>query len=103
MSKLLALHDRIILKQIEETEKLIGGIVIPDTGRERSNFFEVVEVGPGRFNEYTGNLIPMTVTVGDHVVVPKGVVRQILVDGIEYYVTREVEVEALLKKEEDGQ
>lgn len=97
MSKLEALHDRIILKQIEEQEKFVGGIIIPDTGKERSNFFEVIAVGPGKFNEFTGNVIPMTISIGDKVVVPKGLVRQIMLDGIEYWVTREVEVEAVLK------
>lgn len=97
MSKLVALHDRIVLKPIEETEKFIGGIIVPDAGKERSNFFEVIDVGPGRFNEFTGHRIPMEIMVGDTVVVPKAVVRQIMVDGIEYFVTREVEVEAILK------
>jgi chaperonin GroES len=96
MSHLSALHDRIILKQIEETEQFVGGIIIPDAGKERSNFFEVIEVGPGRFNEFTGNVIPMTLKVGDKVIVPKAVVRQVVVDGVEYFVTREVEVEAVL-------
>lgn len=97
MSKLVATHDRIILKSIEAGEKMLGGIIIPDAGKERSNFFEVVDVGPGKINEFTGNRMEMSVMVGDIVAVPKGLVRQIMVDGDEYFVVREVEVEAILK------
>lgn len=97
MPNLIATHDRIILKNIESSEKVMGGIIIPDTGKERSNFFEVVDVGPGKINEFTGNRMEMTIFVGDIVAVPKGLVRQIMVEGDEYFVVREVEVEAILK------
>lgn len=96
MAHLLGAHDRIILKKVEDTEKMQGGIIIPDTGKERSNVFDVVEVGPGKINEFTNTRIPMDVKVGDRVVVPKAVVRQILIDNEEYWVTREVEVEAFI-------
>ncbi len=96
MSKLIALHDRVILKQLEDQEKVVGGIIIPDTGKERSNFFEIIAVGPGKINEFTGTIMAMQSKIGDKVVVPKAVVRQILLDGDEYWVTREIEIEAVI-------
>lgn len=102
MEVLEGLHDKIILKPIEQREQFVGGIVVPDAGRERSNFFEIVHVGPGKFNEFTNQLIPMQLKVGDKVVVPKAIARQVMLDGEEYYITREVEVEAILR-EKDGQ
>lgn len=96
MSKLKAFHDRIIMKQLEDQEKMLGGIIVPDTGKERSNFFEILEVGPGKYNEFTGILMPMQAKIGDKVVVPKALVRQVMVDGEEYWITREVEIEAII-------
>jgi chaperonin GroES len=92
MSKLVALHDKIVLKKIDSEDKMVGGIIIPDTGKEKSNYFEVVDAGPGMFNPHMGGLFPMEVKVGDVVVVQKSSVTQILVDGDEYFVCREVEI-----------
>lgn len=97
MSELKAVHDKVILKQVEDSTKTIGGIIIPDTGKERSNFFEVVDVGPGMFNPHNGDRYPMEASIGDIVIIPKAVVTQIVVDGEEYYISREVEIQAILK------
>jgi chaperonin GroES len=97
MSTLVALHDKVILKKIESEDRIEGGIIIPDTGKERSNLFEVVNVGPGMYNQYLGNYIPMEVQVGDQVIVPKAVVTQVINDGDEYYICREVEIQSVIK------
>lgn len=92
MNKLVALHDKVLLKKLDNEDKVVGGIIIPDTGREKSNHFEVIDVGKGMYNPHQGNYYPMEVMVGDIVVVPKAVVTQIVIDGDEYYVCREVEI-----------
>jgi chaperonin GroES len=81
-----------VLKKVDSEDKVVGGIIIPDTGKEKSNYFEVVDVGQGMYNPHKGDYYPMEVLVGDIVIVPKAVVVQILVDDEEYYVCREVEI-----------
>jgi chaperonin GroES len=99
MEKLVqALHDKVILKKVEFNEQVVGGIIIPDTGKEKSNYFEVVDHGDGMYNPHMGNYYPMKVSVGDMVIVPKAVVTQIIVEGEEYYVCREVEILAIVKQ-----
>ena len=97
MSTLVALHDKVILKKIDSQDKMVGGIIVPDMGAEKSNYFEVVDHGEGMYNPHMGNYYPMSVQVGDTVVVPKAVVVQILVDGDEYYVCREVEILSIIR------
>lgn len=97
MSTLVALHDKVILKKIESQDQMIGGIIVPDMGSEKSNYFEVVSAGEGMYNPHKGDYYPMNVKAGDTVVVPKAVVTQILVDGDEYYVCREVEILSVIK------
>lgn len=93
----VALHDKVILKKIEDEDKIVGGIIIPDTGKEKSNYFEVIDIGPGMYNPHNGKYYPMETSVGDIVIVPKAVVTQIIVDGDEYYVCREVEILSIIK------
>jgi chaperonin GroES len=97
MSTVIALHDKVVLKKIEVNDQMIGGIIVPDMGAEKSNYFEVVSVGEGMYNPHKGDFYPMNVKPGDTVVVPKAVVTQILVNGDEYYVCREVEILSLIK------
>jgi chaperonin GroES len=99
MSKTVALHDKVVLKKIDEETKMLGGIIVPDTGKEKSNYFEVVSAGPGMYDTTNGNFFPMTVTPGDKVIVPKSSVTQIIVDGDEYYVCREVEILTIIKED----
>lgn len=97
MSKLEALHDKVVLKKVENQNREAGGIIIPDTGKERSNFFTVVSVGKGMYDPNTGKFYPMTVVEGDMVVVPKAVVTQVILDDEEYYICREVEILSIIK------
>ncbi len=97
MKKVVALHDKVVLKKVEETNKVVGGIIIPDTGKEKSNYFEVVDIGPGMYNPHNGQYYPMETNVGDIVIVPKAVVVQVIVDDEEYYVCREVEILTIVR------
>jgi chaperonin GroES len=97
MSKLVALHDKVILKKIDSEDKTVGGIIVPDMGAEKSNYFEVVSAGLGMYDTQNGKYFPMHVEVGDTVIVPKAVVTQIIVDNDEYYVCREVEILSIIK------
>ena len=97
MSTVVALHDKVILKKIDSEDKMVGGIIVPDMGAEKSNYFEVVSAGPGMYDTNSGKYFPMSVQEGDTVVVPKAVVTQILVDGDEYYVCREVEILSIIR------
>lgn len=97
MYKLVALHDKVLLRKLDNEDKVVGGIIIPDTGKEKSNHFEVIDVGKGMYNPHLGGYYPMEVLVGDIVIVPKAVVTQIVIEGEEYYVCREVEILSIIK------
>ena len=97
MSTLVALHDKVILKKIDSEDQTVGGIIVPDMGAEKSNYFQVVSAGEGMYDPGNGKYYPMSVKVGDTVIVPKAVVTQIIVDREEYYVCREVEILSIIK------
>lgn len=103
MSKVVALHDKVVLKKVEEEQQVVGGIIVPDMGREKSNCYEVIDHGPGMYNPHLGNYYPMEVKVGDLVIVPKAVINQVIVDGIEYFVCREVEILTVIKDDSYGE
>jgi chaperonin GroES len=84
------LHDRILIKRIEEKETVKGGIVIPDTAKEKPQEGEVVAVGPGKLHE--GKRIPLDVEVGDHVLFGKYSGTDIKIEDEEYLILREEEV-----------
>ena len=69
--KIRPLHDRVIVKRLDEETKTAGGLFIPDTAKEKPQEGEVVAVGPGRFNEDGDERIPMDVSVGDKVIYSK--------------------------------
>ena len=91
-------NDRILIKPVDEGEKTYGSIVIPDMGKEKPEMGEVISVGPGRLSEY-GKLIPVrSCKKGDIVLVPKIGSLRIDFDGDEYYITRDSEVLAVVKE-----
>lgn len=100
MGKLIAKFDNIIVKPADG-ERQVGGIIIPDTGKEKSSQYIVVNVGPGQVNPYspTGERYPMEVEVGDILVIPKAVVSLIDCDGEEYGTCRAVEARAAYIKD----
>jgi len=89
------LADRVIVKVIEAEEKTKGGIVLPDTAKERPQQGEVLAVGPGRRGE-DGNLLPMTVKVGDRVLFSKYGGTEVKLGGEEYLILREDDILGIL-------
>jgi chaperonin GroES len=90
------LHDRILIKRIEEQETVRGGIIIPDTAKEKPQEGEVIAVGNGRKTE-DGKVIPLDVKVGDRILFGKYSGTDIKLDGEEYLILREEEVLAVLE------
>jgi len=89
--KVRPLRDRILVQRIEEAEQRIGGIIIPDTAKEKPQQAKVVAVGSGRVTD-EGRTIPPDVKVGDYVLVGKYAGTEIKLDGQEYLIVREDEV-----------
>jgi chaperonin GroES len=85
------LHDRIVVKRIEEKETVKGGIIIPDSAKEKPQEGEVVAVGKGKRAE-DGKLLTLDVAVGDHILFGKYSGNDIKIDGTEYLIMREDEV-----------
>ncbi len=85
------LRDRILVKRVEEQEQRIGGIIVPDTAKEKPQHAAVIAVGTGRLND-EGKTIPVDVKVGDHVLIGKYSGTEIKLDGEEYLIVREDEV-----------
>jgi chaperonin GroES len=84
------LHDRIIVKRIEEEEKSKGGIVIPDTAKEKPQQGKVVAVGPGKRDD--GKLVPLDVKAGDTVLFAKYAGTDIKIEGEDHLILREDDV-----------
>ena len=91
--KVRPLHDRILIKRIEEKETAKGGIIIPDTAKEKPQEAEVIAVGNGKRTE-EGKLIPLDVRVGDRIIFGKyaGTELPIKIDDQDYLIIREEEV-----------
>ncbi len=85
------LYDRIVVKRIEEKETVKGGIIIPDTAKEKPQEGEVVAVGKGKRLE-DGKLVPLDVKVGDRILFGKYSGNEIKIDDQEYLIMREDEV-----------
>jgi chaperonin GroES len=84
------LHDRVIVKRIEEKESVKGGIIIPDTAKEKPQEGEVVAVGSGKREK--GELIPLDVKVGDRILFGKYSGNEIKIDEQEYLILKEDEI-----------
>ena len=84
------LHDRIIVKRLEEEDKSKGGIIIPDTAKEKPQQGKVVAVGPGRRND--GKVLPLDVKSGDTVLFAKYSGTEIRIDGDEVLILREDDI-----------
>jgi chaperonin GroES len=85
------LRDRILVRRIEEQEQRIGGIIIPDTAKEKPQTAKVVAVGKGRVND-KGDVFPLDVKAGEYVLIGKYAGTEIKLDGVEYLIVREEEV-----------
>ena len=89
--KVRPLHDRIIVERIEESEQQVGGIIIPDTAKEKPQQGKVVAVGKGKVKE-DGTITPLDVKAGDTVMFGKYSGQEIKLDGTEYLIMREDEI-----------
>ncbi len=91
------LRDRILVKRIEEEEKKVGGIIIPDTAKEKPMQCDIIAVGSGKVSE-DGKVTPLEVKKGDRVLIGKYSGTEVKVDDIEYLILREDEVLAVIEK-----
>ena len=89
--KVKPLHDRIIVKRIEEQEQKVGGIIIPDTAKEKPQQGKVMAVGKGRVND-DGKVMPLDVKVGDTILFGKYSGSEIKIDGDEHLIMREEDI-----------
>jgi len=94
--KIKPLGDRVLIKPSEEKEKTKGGIVLPDTAKEKPQEGEIIAVGEGRKTE-DGKTIPLTLKVGDRVLYGKYSGTEITIDGEEYLIMREEDVLAVIE------
>jgi chaperonin GroES len=93
--KLRPLHDRVVVKRIDAEDKTAGGIIIPDTAKEKPSQGEVVAVGPGGRDE-AGKLIPIDLKVGDRVLFGKWSGTEIKLDGQELLIMKESDILGVL-------
>lgn len=95
--KVRPLHDRIIVQRVEEEEQRVGGIIIPDTAKEKPQQGKVIAVGKGRI-EKDGKITPLDVKAGDTVLFGKYAGQEIKLDGEDYLIVREEEVLGVIEK-----
>jgi chaperonin GroES len=93
--KLKPLHDRVLVKRLEEEEKTKGGIIIPDSAKEKPQKGEIIAAGPGK-SDKDGKPVKLTVKKGDLVLFNKYAGTEIKVDGVEYLIMREDDVLAVI-------
>ena len=93
--KVKPLTDRVLIKPLETEEMKKGGIIIPDTAKEKPQEGEVIEVGPGRVSE-EGDKIPMEVKKGDKVLYGKYSGTEVTIDDVEYLIMRESDIFAII-------
>jgi len=94
-SKFRPLHDRVVVKRIEAEEKSAGGIIIPDTAREKPQEGQIIAAGPGGRDE-AGKLIPIDVKVGDKVLFGKWSGTEIKLDGEDFLIMKESDIMGVL-------
>ena len=94
--KFRPLHDRVVVKRLDGEEKTAGGIIIPDTAKEKPQQGEVVAVGGGKRLE-DGRLLPMGVKVGDKVIYGKWSGTEVKLDGVELLIMKESDIMGVLE------
>jgi chaperonin GroES len=94
--KVRPLHDRVVVKRLEEEEKTAGGIIIPDTAKEKPQQGKVIAVGKGRILE-DGKVVPLVVKEGDRVLFSKYAGTDIKLDGEEHLIMREDDILAIFE------
>jgi chaperonin GroES len=89
--KVIPLHDRVLVKRLEAEETTKGGIIIPDTAKEKPQEAEVIAVGQGRVGE-DGKVVPLEVKKGDKVLIGKFSGTEVTIEGEEHVILREEEI-----------
>ena len=89
--KFRPLHDRVVVRRIEGDTKTAGGIIIPDTAKEKPQEGEVIAVGPGGRDE-SGKLVPLDVKKGDRILFGKWSGTEVKIDGTEYLIMKESDI-----------
>ena len=95
--KFRPLHDRVLVESLESEEKTAGGIIIPDTAKEKPQEGKVIAVGPGAKSE-DGKITPMDVKVGDHILFGKWSGTEVKIDGKEYSIMKESDIMGISAK-----
>ena len=95
--KFRPLHDRVLVRVLDSEEKTSGGIIIPDTAKEKPQEGEVVATGPGAKND-EGKIAPMDVKVGDIVLFGKWSGTEVKIDGTEYSIMKESDIMGISKR-----
>jgi chaperonin GroES len=95
--KIRPLQDRVIVKRIEEEEKTKGGLIIPDTAKEKPQEGKIVAVGKGKLNE-DGKIMPLDVKVNDRVLFGKYSGTEINIEGEEHLIMREEDILGIIEK-----
>jgi chaperonin GroES len=93
------LHDRVVVTRIDAEDKTAGGIIIPDTAKEKPTEGEVIAVGPGGRDE-SGKLIPIDLKKGDRVLFGKWSGTEVKIDGVEYLIMKESDIMGVLVEAE---
>ena len=94
--KFRPLHDRVVVKRVESDTKTKGGIIIPDTAKEKPQEGEVVAVGPGARDE-TGKLTPLDVKTGDRILFGKWSGTEVKIDGDEFLIMKESDIMGIIE------
>ena len=94
--KFRPLHDRVVVRRVEQENKTAGGIIIPDTAKEKPQEGEVIAVGPGTRDE-SGNLLALDVKAGDRILFGKWSGTEVKIDGVEYLIMKESDILGVLE------
>jgi chaperonin GroES len=94
--KVKPLNDRVLVIRIEEEEKTVGGIIIPDTAKEKPQEGKVIAVGPGKVNE-NGERAPMAVKAKDRILFGKYAGTEIKIDGVDHLIMREDDILGIIE------
>jgi len=95
MAKVRPLRDRVLVRRLDEAEQKVGGIIVPDTAKEKPQQAEVVAVGSGKMLE-NGTMVPLSVKAGDKVLVGKWSGTDVKIDGEDYLILKEDEILGIL-------
>src|SRR6202165_2117909 len=101
LMKFRPLHDRVVVKRIDAEERTAGGIIIPDTAKEKPSQGEIIAVGPGGRDE-SGKLIPIDVHPGDRVLFGKWSGTEVKIDGVEYLIMKESDIMGVIEQAAAG-